>query len=369
MKIAHLTSAHHVSDTRIFRKMCCSIAADEKYDVELVVCGKETIEDSCGVKIKYASTRRRARVMRMLFSSYDVYRTAVKLNADIYHLHDPELLPYGILLELKGAKVVYDSHEDLPNQILSKHYIPKLLRRSLSYLVHRLEKYLAGKLSAVVGATEVITDKFPNKIKYTLRNYPLLSEFADCGVKHGAKKEGFIYVGGIAKVRGIVHIVKALEEAHDESVFLKLGGNYIPSTLVQELEIRPGWQRVRDLGWLSREEVSREIGSSLAGLVILMPTISYKESLPIKMFEYMAAGIPVLASDFELWRSIVTLDSCGLLVDPESPLEIAEAMKWIIANPSEALEMGKRGRVAVFEKYNWEAERLSMFDLYGELVN
>jgi glycosyltransferase involved in cell wall biosynthesis len=130
----------------------------------------------------------------------------------------------------------------------------------------------------------------------------------------------------------------------------------------------PGWARVDFHGWADRPAVARILASCRGGLVLFHPEPNHVTAQPNKMFEYMAAGLPVIASDFPLWREIVDGAGCGLLVDPMDPAAIARAMQWIIDHPEEAAEMGRRGRAAVEHTYNWEAESTKLIELYRRLL-
>ena len=118
---------------------------------------------------------------------------------------------------------------------------------------------------------------------------------------------------------------------------------------------------------MSRGGVKELLNSARAGLVLLHPRINYVDALPIKLFEYMAVGIPVIASDFPLWRTIVDGANCGILVDPMKPEQIAKAIDWLLDNPREARKMGERGRRAVLERYNWSLEEKKLIELYDKL--
>lgn len=150
---------------------------------------------------------------------------------------------------------------------------------------------------------------------------------------------------------------------------LALGGNFASEQHEQELRALPGWRAVDFRGWLSREGVARLLGDSRAGLVLLHPRTAYYDSLPIKLFEYMAGAVPVVASDFPLWRSIVGESRCGILVDPRDPSAIAEAARWILEHPTEAEIMGQRGRAAVLERYNWNGEYPRLIQMYDRLLS
>ena len=209
--------------------------------------------------------------------------------------------------------------------------------------------------------------KFRNSgIKATcIRNYPILNELRpDAGTKHDSNL--LCYVGGISSNRGIRELVTALALCQRD-VRLALAGTINERGLRTELEAMPGWTRVDDLGFLDRQGVRRLLARSLAGLVTLHPTKAFLDSLPIKMFEYMSASLPIIASDFPGWRTIVEGNNCGICVDPKSPEAIAEAIDSLVDDQQEARRMGESGRIAATAKYSWNAEAKRLSHLYSEL--
>jgi len=149
---------------------------------------------------------------------------------------------------------------------------------------------------------------------------------------------------------------------------LILAGDFEPG-LEERLRQLHGWKNVESLGFVDRNGVRDVMSRSMTGLVILHPTINYIDSLPVKMFEYMSAGLPVIASNFPLWKEIVEGNKCGICVDPLNPREIAEAIQWMIEHPEEAKAIGENGRRAAEEKYNWEFEEAKLLSLYQRLLN
>ncbi|MCE9662464.1 glycosyltransferase family 4 protein [Halomonas sp. M5N1S17] len=371
MKVAHLTSAHPRYDTRIFFKQCRSLAAAGHVVTLVVADGRgDGRRDGVDIADVGASSGRFERIVK---STRRVYERALQIDADLYHLHDPELMPIGSKLRRRGKTVVYDAHEDLPRQILAKHYLGGITRRVLSHGVDFYQRRACKRFDAVVTATPYIRDRFarfhPQVVD--VNNFPMEGELSGAPDPRLAaspnEPPSVCYVGGIASIRGIREIVRAMESVKQECR-LQLAGDFKQVSLEQEVMTYTGWGRVEAHGYLDRDGVRRVLGSSIAGIVTLHPVINYLDALPVKMFEYMSAGLPVIASDFPLWREIVEGSDCGLCVDPLNPGAIAEAIDFLVANPDRAREMGANGQRAVAERYNWQQEERKLLETYHLLA-
>ncbi|MBN1868400.1 glycosyltransferase family 4 protein [Candidatus Sumerlaeota bacterium] len=370
MRIAHLTTVHTWRDVRIFRKMCRFLARDG-HEVHLVAPreGEARTETIDGV-VLHSVPKPRTRLERALKTVRHAMSEAERTRADLFHFHDPELLaPMAVLRRRSGKPVVYDVHEDYRSQILAKPWLPRGTRRFVSWRFGRQEDWLAGRMTAIVCATPHIARRFASHPRCAIvQNFPDLAEFADDESLSPEPDAGrFVYVGWITAIRGLREIVEALPIA-GESVRLTLGGEWNCERFRKELRARAEWSRVDELGYLDRPAVRRELARAQAGLVLFHPLPNHIEAQPTKLFEYMAAGIPVIASDFPLWRSIVEEAECGLLADPEDPTDIARAMRWVVDRPAEAREMGRRGRLAVQARYNWASEYTHLADLYRRIA-
>lgn len=366
MKVVHMTSVHPRYDTRVFQKMCRSLA-QQGHEVSLVVAdglGDEVLD---GVEI-FDVGRSSSRWRRMAFATFRVARKAFSLNADIYQLHDPELLPAANWLRFKGKRVFFDSHEDVPAQLSVKPYLSPFLRYILSRCMSAAERLLVKQLSGVIAATPFIRDKFQNigVSSIDVNNFPLLTEFPE-PTDWEIRKKRVVYVGGIERIRGICEMVEALD-ATIEAEAMDLCGDFSDQALKEKVEGLAGWSKVSAHGFVDRKQVAQILSTSMAGLVTLHPTVNYKVALPVKMFEYMAAGMPVIASDFPLWRSIVEESACGLLVDPMDPKQIAVAIDKLLSDPNRAREMGESGRKAIIQKYNWGVEMSKLVDFYSRTI-
>ena len=367
INIVHLTSVHSRYDTRIFLKMCSSLSK-KHYSVTLIVADGKGNENNNGIKIIDVGKTARGRLFRMVKTTRKVYDAARIINADIYHIHDPELMPIGLKLKKLGEVVIFDSHEDIPQQILGKPYLNNVLLRLISSIFGLYESYVCKRVDAVIAATPFIRDKFltinPNTID--INNFPIPSELYSME-DWSKKKRQVCYVGGISVMRGINEIVSAMNHAND-GIRLQLGGEFNESDIKRQIKRKTGWKSVDELGFLDRDDVRNVLEESVAGLVTLHPSINYLDSLPVKMFEYMSAGIPVIASNFPLWEEIIEINDCGFCVDPMDPISIADAINFLIEHPDRAKEMGENGYTAVQNKYNWHIEEQKLLKLYQKII-
>jgi glycosyltransferase involved in cell wall biosynthesis len=345
-----------------------SSLAQHGYSVSLVVADGKGDEFRNGVAIIDVGIRQEGRLSRITRTVAKVFIKAKELDAEIYHLHDPELIPIGLKLRKLGKKVIFDAHEDLPKQILSKAYLNKNIAKALSYLASLFENLTLRKFDAIVTATPYIRDKFKkiNSSVVDINNYPKIEEFT-VETDWPSKSNQITYIGGITQVRGICELIKSLEYINKDTR-LALVGSFSEPQLYDEVKRYQGWSKVDELGWLDRLGVNNILSQSIAGIVTLHKTINYKDALPVKMFEYMAAGITVISSDVPLWQDIIEDANCGLCVDPQSPKAIAKAIDYLISNPEEAKRMGENGRKAALTKYNWKIEEQKLVTLYKQLL-
>ncbi|MGN7905881.1 glycosyltransferase family 4 protein [Pseudomonas sp. 22373] len=367
MKVAHLTSVHQRYDTRIFLKECRSLAA-AGHSVYLVVADGKGDEAREGVEIKDVGVSP-GRLNRMLRTTRRIYDKALAIDAEIYHMHDPELIPLGLKLKRQGKKVIFDAHEDLPKQLMGKPYLNKFSRLVLSKAFGIFESVACRRFDAVVVATPSISEKFIkiNPLTVTVNNYPLLGELSTDDVDWAAKKNEVSYIGGITSIRGIAQVISAMSKVKSE-VRLQLGGRFTEKDVEAVAKQEKGWKKVDELGFVSRDGVREALARSVAGIVTFLPAPNHIDSQPNKMFEYMSAGVPVIASNFPLWRDIIEGNNCGLCVDPEDSQQIAEAIDYLIMNPAHAESMGVNGQSAVRVKYNWSIEEKVLVELYALLA-
>lgn len=367
MHVVQASTLHRAEDVRVFSKMARSLAA-HGYRVTVVHPGGN-IEGVDGVQFVGLELRG-PRVWRLFAGGLKLWQACRRHNPDAVQFHDPELLPWAILWRLFGGVSVYDAHEDTRLNILHREWIPLPLRSLLGWVVAVFETAAAHSLSAIVAATEPIARRYHGGRVVLIRNYPEdIERFAAESVPWDEREEVAVYAGTIRNDRGYREMIEAvgLLPATRECKLVLAGRatNTVPSN-AGATRGRDG--RVEYIGELSRREVMRLMGRAKVGLQVIAPLPHFVDSLPLKIFEYMAAGTPVVVSDFPGWRKIVDTAGCGILVDPLSPPEIASAIKWLLEHPDQAEAMGKRGRAAAMKEYSWDVESQKLFTLYDEVL-
>lgn len=366
-KIIHLTSVHPRDDIRIFQKECKSLI--ERFEVVLIVADGKGNELKNGVQIiDVVKSKFKSRLLRFIWVTRLIYKAALEENGTIYHFHDPELIPVGLSLMKFGKKVIYDVHEDLPRSTLSKEYIPFFFRKMLSFLLEYYENYSAKKFNAVISATKHINNRFIklNKNSVIINNYPFKYELIKAGIENYHLKENAIcYIGAISRLRGVKELIEASKMA---DVKLYLAGSFSEKDFELEIKKLESWSNVIYFSHVSRDIVSEIMSKSICGIVTFLPAPNHCNSQPNKMFEYMSASLPVICSDFPLWRNLIEENNCGICVIPDNISAIVEAIQRLANDKQLSFDMGNNAYKAIIEKYNWDTEKVNLFKLYNNLL-
>ena len=368
-KVVHITTVHDAFDIRIFHKECKTLAR-AGYDVVLIVPHARS-ERVDGVRIR-AVPRPRTRLQRMTRTVWQVFREAAREGAPVVHFHDPELIPAGLLLKMRGKRVVYDVHEDYATSIRHKAYLPRIVRRPLAWLWGRIEGWLT-KPFRIVLAERYYTRRFPDGIP--VLNYPVRKPSSRAGPPAGERPRAIrlLYTGSVTKDRGALYYAQIVALADDVEVFIV---GRCSRELADEMRLAagPGSRRLHIEGedaFVPHERIEEYYaqGSWTAGLALFPPSPHYEEKELTKFFEYMAAGIPILCSNFPVWKSLVEESGVGLCADPGQTEAVSRAIRWLAENPEEATRMGQRGQELVRTLYNWDTQAERLLALYEELAS
>lgn len=362
IKICHVTSLHSADDPRIFHKECCSLA--KCYEVFLIAPNvRDYIKDGVRVFGVSLPSNRLIRTFRLS----RIYNRAIIINADVYHFHDPELIPIGLKIKKMGKKVIFDSHEDIPMQILTKEWIPKVLRRPLSMLYALYEKRKLKQYDALVTVTPTITERLEkiNHNTFQITNYPESKNFVD----QRQWKKKICFTGGISE-KYMHHVI--LEAVKDLDLTYVMAGPCAPESYMKQLRALDGWKKVDYRGIVKREECNAIMQECSIGVAILdyLPNVGYKKGTlgVLKIFEYMQAGIPVIATDFDIWKDIIEGNNCGICVNPHDVKSIIKSISYILSNPQKAKEMGENGRALVEHNFTWNTQEKILFNLYNQIA-
>lgn len=367
MKVVHMSSAHRIDDVRIFHKECRTLASSG-YEVVLIATGD--YQGVCdGVRIRSVAPAK-SRFERMTRTARQVWDIAMQEDAQLYHFHDPELMWIALDLRHRNKRVIYDVHENLPAQVMSKHWIPSALRPLVSAACRSAERLGGAAVDAIVAANRSVERRFPKDKTILLGNYPLRGEYVlPNATPYLERGNTAIFIGVISAIRSAREMVDAIAMMPDDlSCDLWLVGEIVPRDLETGLRERSGWSQVKYVGWQPRAAVAQLLDRARIGLVLAYPVPNHIEAHPNKLFEYMSAGIPVVCSDFRAWRDIVEGHGCGIVANPCEPESIAQAIQWLLTHPTQAAQMGARGQKAVNDTLNWETESRKLLRMYEQLL-
>ncbi|NOT76818.1 MAG: glycosyltransferase family 4 protein [Cyclobacteriaceae bacterium] len=353
-------AGHKPLDTRIYYKEARSLV-QSGYKVSIIIPHHEDFVNE-GVAILSVPLPRKG-WEQLVKCPWRIFKKAMKQPKDaVFHLHDSELLMVGIALKVFNRKVIYDAHEDTPLQISYQHWIPWIVKKPYTWFYRILEKIAGWWFDAIIVAEPVIAKYFPSRKVTLIRNFPISESFRE--IKN-SQSSSLVYVGLLSKPRGLVEMLEAHRIASEKiPIEFILGGKFAPASLEKELLAK---YRVNYRAWLPYNEMIATVFSSTVGIIVPHPIERYKTNYPVKLFEYMAAGKPVIASREGESAAFVIEAEAGILVDPLNVNEIAEAITRLISFPDEAKVMGARGRKLIFEKYNWEKESEKLIGLYRSL--
>ncbi len=369
ISVCHLTSVHADHDDRIFFKMCRSAAA-AGYKTFQAAPGKSDCEEE-GVVLR-AIRVPSWRPLRATLGAWRAYKAALATGASIIHFHDPELLWVGFLLKRRGRRVVFDMHELVVSQILDKPWLgPAWFRRWVVSIYSRIERRAVERFDAIVlaesGYSEELLPRYPDQRDkfHVIRNLPVLAIIDQgAGTTHPNDLFTVIYVGGLSRIRGIRELIEAVGRL--EGVRLHLLGWWESDAFRRECEGLSGYAHTRDLGSVRMDEVYGPMRAADLGALMLYPLKNHTTSRPIKTYEYMACGLPIVASDFPEWE--VSISDYAWFADPKDVGAIARAIAYARDHQEEGRMRGRAGRAAVEAGLCWEREAERLIDLYRQLA-
>ncbi len=340
-RIVHLTTVHRPRDVRIFHKEARAAAA-------------------AGARAWVGAPGRPVPRARRLAAGWRLAREARRRDADLYHVHDPELLPAALWLACRsGRPVVYDAHEYLGQTVRTKRWLPRALRLPVALAAERAERAGGRRLAAVVAANEDLAARFAGAgaRAVSVANSP----WSDAFPAPAALPESpvALYVGGLGPLRGLEVMRAAFPLVGVPGARLVLAGPGEPG------DLPPG---VESIGPVDHSRVPALLASARVAWVPLQRHGNYDRAVPTKLVEAMAAGRPVVASDLGRMGAIVREAGCGLVVPPDDAGAHAAALERLLSGDGDAARMGAAGREAFLAGLGFEGQARALTSLYAEVL-
>ena len=372
IKVCHVISGYYRNDPRIFQRQCKSLV-NGGYEVCILTNDGQPNEVMEGIKVYATDKYWKNRIKVLLFANSQFLKKAIEVNSDIYQLHSPELFSLGLKLKKLGKIVIYDAHEDLPSHILEKEWIPLIFRKLISNFINFYMNRVLKNYNEIISPHQHVVEK----LELINANTTLITNFAKFGslinydLSHYLNRENSIcYSGTVYLHSNQEFILEAISNINNLKYQIV---GFIDENYKEQLSERKGFEKLQFLGRIPWEELNDFYSKSLIGMVI----IDYKLNLGYrrgtyavnKIFEYMEAGLPIICTDYDLWKEIVDKYDCGICVEPNNAKQIEEAIQFLISNKEKAYQMGQNGRKAVLLEYNWstqEKEYLRIFKKYDK---
>jgi glycosyltransferase involved in cell wall biosynthesis len=365
-KVCMLSSGRFATEHRILSKEGLSLKR-AGYQVSIVAPHPRD-EVISGISIK-AVPKFPSRLVRMFGTTWYVYREALRQRADAYHFHNTELMPLGWLLKVHGKSVLYDVREDTPAFVSDLHWIPRWAQPAFALAIDIAEKLSGRILDGIVATTPHIGTRFPASKTAVVQNYPLLDETLPPAPPYLQRRPLVLYIGTLDASRGVLELIDAMDLLPEQlQSQLMIGGKFETGELEAKARLKAGWKCSEYKGWQDRAGMLDLLSRARVGVVPFLATPNNLDAQPIKLFEYMIAGLPIVASKLPQLAKVVQDTKSGILVEPGQPKALANAIQWLLEHPIEAQAMGDRGRQAVLQTYNWNSQARLLVDLYRRVT-
>lgn len=372
--IVMFTTMHTANDHRIYYKEACSL--NKKYPVIVVAPLRNNgrVTDMPHKRISYIPNR----LLRFVTNIRHI-PAVWKMKPRVVHIHDPELLPVALLIKLlTRAKIIYDAHENQHLDLLQKNWLPYCLRGIALNIFKRIESIVLRKADGIILAEDSYWDNYKEYDSVVLvRNYPKIEcQKENFRVKSITGDPIHIgYVGSVQRIRGILEMLEItakIKHTFGRNIIFDIVGAFENARL--ELESKNLAQKLNIIddvniyGMLSHDKALELLQRIDIGLLLYHPLPTHERILPVKLYEYMLMKKPVIATDIELWHSVLTKHKCGVFVNPFDVEHTAHCIVSLYDDPKTLEEMGDNGYNAVVNEYNWSTQENNLFRLYQKIV-
>lgn len=394
IKICFLADKHSLFDDRIYWKMAVPLK-QKGFEVHYILISDESKKGVTNEGVNFETFKLKTfsknrylnyvlKRLNPLNNFNKLFKSAKNLNADIYHFHGLWMNKIGGKLKnLKQKPIVfYDAREpyaeDYKSYLNSKNKFKNKIIQLFANNIDKWEKNKSKKYDLIISNEDHVRDQFRKFLGVdkaeTLFNYTdIYNNYKN--ITNDNKVYDFIYLGGVTEQRGVLKILEATKISQKKYPNIKVAivGIYSPKEFKQELQdyidINDLNNNITLFNPVPYTKVSEFYNKSKVGIVILQPIDTYKICMPIKVFEYMAFGLPIIGSDFGHIKKYIETDNCGITVDPTNPSEVALAMNELMENESKLALFAENGRFATLKKYKWDFELDRLIDFYTKFLN
>jgi glycosyltransferase involved in cell wall biosynthesis len=373
IKVCHFASVHTITDTRVLHLECTSLA--KFYDVIFIGIGEKSSIIN-GVNI-IAVPKPSSRLFRLLFTTWKVFFIALKQRAAIYHIHDAELIVFGVLLRILGKKVIYDVHENTYQDIMHKPWVPPLLKWLLGkgYL---LLEWIAGKTMTTI----LVAAKPEYKQRFLLGDCTIIQNFANekmllpfrVNKRNELPENNLFYMGTIYDYYyNLTPVFEALAMLKQQGIVINFHcigykGNYIEKVYTTNLAFNEIKNQLHFYGFLE-QSIGFELSKKCkVGLCLKNQPEEILVSHERKFFENLCIGLPVLTCESHIYKEPVTQHQIGITANLSNAASIASGLEQLF-NPTTNLNaMSDRAIMLARQYFNWKSEEQKLLGLYRKLL-
>ncbi len=367
--VCHISTVHKLIDNRILYKECSSLAANG-FNTYLIINAEQTQTIN---NVKIIPLKERGRLHRITVKQISALLKALETEASVFHLHDPELIPMGIFLKALNKKVIFDFHELVYFQIEDKDYLNPTTKKIAKSLYKAFERVAVSQFDGLILAEDGYREYFEtnyrnrfDKIRF-IRNYPRISVLEKIKPHPYPKNKPVVaYLGDLTYIRGILHMLKAVELLKGKVEFMLIG-KWGSREIEEKAKREKGWQYTNYLGFLPPETAYSYLKNADIALALVHPVKNHMTSRLVKIFEYMGLGIPALLSDFQYWRESFK-DYC-FYTDPLNPEKIAASISNMLENKKETEEKAQKAKQFVLSNFSWENEEKKLLNFYEKILS
>lgn len=370
-KICHVLSGYLRDDARINRQ--CQSLLKAGHEVFILTNDGLNDNETENIKIKVCKKFWKNRFNEILFARWQFHKEIKEIDADVYQLHSPELLNLVWYIKKMNKKIVYDAHEDLPNHILEKEWIPSILRNLISFLSILYFNLVLSKIDGIISPHAHVTEKLKtiNSVSEEITNFPKIKSQISFSLKNYLSRDEIVcYAGTVYNYSNQENTIDVVKKISGLKYHV---AGHIDVGFKESLEKRADSEKIKILGRLEKNELTHFLGRTVIGLSIY----DYKKNLggdigsfaTNKLFEYMEAGLPIICTDYKMWKELVEEVNCGICVRPNNKEDLNNALVTLLSDKEKAYRMGQNGRYAVEKKYNWLSQEKKYNSFFAEILN